>query len=75
MNMYLKSQPIKELYLCYKVIIKIIKGTVNILPAEFLLVDHEFTWTWPLIRFYRMLREAWHIVTADFNFVDIVIYL
>jgi hypothetical protein len=32
-----------------------VKGVVKILPVVFSLADHEFIWTWPLIRFCQML--------------------
>ena len=48
------NQPIEELQVWIG-IIKITKGTDNILSAAFSLADHEFIWTWPLIRFCQML--------------------
>ena len=50
-----KSQPALHLW-CNN--LKKGKYTVKILPVPFSLTDHEFIWTWPLIRFCQMLASV-----------------
>lgn len=38
------------------------KGAIKIMTVPYSLVDHDFIWTLPLIKFCQMLTGAWRII-------------